>query len=652
MLQSTATATAPSGLNTQGNLLQALTESITPKFAVSYLRVSTAGQASRGGGDDEGFSIPAQREANKRKALSMGALVGKEFVDRGASARSAARPELQKMLEYIKENRERVDYLIVHKVDRLARNRGDDVDITRALAEAGVQLVSASESIDNTPAGMLLHGIMSSIAEFYSQNLSTEVKKGLTQKAKGGGTPNKAPIGYKNIRDVDENGRRNSRVEVDEERATLITLAFNEYATGNWALTALADHVSDLGLETPATRRLPAKPIGKRMLHTILINPYYKGVVKYNGVEHQGRHTSIVDEVTWDKVQEILKSKLNGERTRIHEHYLKSTVFCGKCGARLIIHNAKSRSGARYPYFVCSAKHNKRNDCDQRSLLINEVASQIEALYQRISFTPAFRQLLQDWVVAQIDKLAEESKAEIDRLRKQQEKLERERRKLLQAYYDNAITPDLLKEEQDRIGRALKNITSQLDAYQAEYEEVTSNLNDVFTLLDDCGLAYKLAEDFERRCFNQALFEKIRAYEDKGIEADFAEPFATLLDPSLFVIKGEFERHTRNTQDGRPQKAAHLSLTALLKKCKTKTSTFFSGAGLSKDFLLPKAGIEPARYCYRRILSPVRLPIPPLGLKLKAPPGFEPGVKELQSSALPLGYGAASRDWVLVTRSY
>ena len=42
----------------------------------------------------------------------------------------------------------------------------------------------------------------------------------------------------------------------------------------------------------------------------------------------------------------------------------------------------------------------------------------------------------------------------------------------------------------------------------------------------------------------------------------------------------------------------------------------------------------------RGILSPVRLPIPPLGLAQQAPPGFEPGVKELQSSALPLGYGA------------
>ena len=153
----------------QTGFAQALNDQLTPKFAISYLRVSTPGQAERGGGADEGFSIPAQREANKRKAYSLGAMIGKEFVDRGASARSADRPELQKMLAYIKENRERVDYVIVHKVDRLARNRGDDVDITRALVEANVQLVSASESIDNTPSGMLLHGIMSSIAEFYER---------------------------------------------------------------------------------------------------------------------------------------------------------------------------------------------------------------------------------------------------------------------------------------------------------------------------------------------------------------------------------------------------------------------------------------------------------------------------------------------------
>ena len=315
-------------LNTETNqtdFAQSLADSMAPKFAISYLRVSTQSQAERGGAD-EGFSIPAQREANKRKAISMGAIIGKEFVDRGASARSADRPELQKMLEYIRENRDRVDYVVVHKVDRLARNRGDDIDITRVLNDANVQLVSASESIDNTPSGMLLHGIMSTIAEFYSRNLSTEVKKGMGEKVKNGGTPTRAPMGYRNIRGYDDNGRRDSYVVLDEERAPLIKLAFEKYAAGNWTLRTLAEHLTILGLTTPETPKLPSKPMTKRMLDNIFNNPYYTGVVTYNGVRYPGRHEAIVDVALWDKVQEILQSHHYGEKERIHDHYLKSTV--------------------------------------------------------------------------------------------------------------------------------------------------------------------------------------------------------------------------------------------------------------------------------------------------------------------------------------
>lgn len=284
------------------NPMQAVTASMTPKFAVSYLRVSTRGQAERGGGADEGFSIPAQREANKKKALSMGAMIGKEFVDRGASAKSADRPELQKMLEYVKENTDRVDYVIVHKVDRLARNRGDDIDIMRILRECGVQLVSASESIDDTPAGMLLHGIMSSIAEFYSQNLANEVRKGMGEKVKSGGTPTRAPLGYLNIRRVDDKGREERTVILDEERAPLIKLAFEEFATGNWVASDLAEHLSACGLTTRATPKIPSAPIDKKLLYNILSHPYYKGVVTYKGVEYAGNHPALVDVETWQKV--------------------------------------------------------------------------------------------------------------------------------------------------------------------------------------------------------------------------------------------------------------------------------------------------------------------------------------------------------------
>ena len=88
--------------------------------AVIYLRVSTKEQAQRDG-DREGYSIPAQRDACRRKATALEAAVVEEFADRGESARSADRPELQRLLAYVRSNH--VDYVIVHKVDRLARNR-------------------------------------------------------------------------------------------------------------------------------------------------------------------------------------------------------------------------------------------------------------------------------------------------------------------------------------------------------------------------------------------------------------------------------------------------------------------------------------------------------------------------------------------------
>ncbi|MBK6439185.1 MAG: recombinase family protein [Candidatus Microthrix sp.] len=144
-----------------------------------------------------GYSIPAQREACRRRAETLDADVADEFVDRGESARSSDRPELQRMLTHVSDHS--IDYLIVHKVDRLARNRSDDVTIHMALQAAGVRLVSCSENIDETPSGMLLHGIMGSIAEFYSRNLASEVIKGSVQKAKAGGTISKAPCGYVNV---------------------------------------------------------------------------------------------------------------------------------------------------------------------------------------------------------------------------------------------------------------------------------------------------------------------------------------------------------------------------------------------------------------------------------------------------------------------
>ncbi|WP_036318649.1 recombinase family protein, partial [Microbacterium sp. B24] len=307
--------------------------------AVSYLRVSTKEQAERDG-DPEGYSLPAQREANRRKAESLGAEIVEEFVDRGESARSADRPDLQRMLKFIAENP--VNFVIVHKVDRLARSRADDVTINLAIQQANARLVSVSENIDETPSGMLLHGIMSSIAEFYSRNLANEVVKGMSQKAKTGGTPGRAPIGYRNRAAVNDEGREVRTVVLDDARAPQISWAFEAFATGKYTINQLLDELTARGLTSPPTPKRAARPLTASQLYKILNNSYYLGIVTFQNTSYPGRHTPLVDQSTWRKCQEVFASRLTGEKARVHNHYLKSSLFCGLCESRLIIHYSKN----------------------------------------------------------------------------------------------------------------------------------------------------------------------------------------------------------------------------------------------------------------------------------------------------------------------
>ncbi|MBK6887815.1 MAG: recombinase family protein [Tetrasphaera sp.] len=503
--------------------------------AVSYLRVSTKEQAERDG-DPEGYSIPAQRAANSRKAHSLGAVIVEEFVDRGESARSADREELKRMLAYIQDKP--VKYVIVHKVDRLARNRIDDVEISLALKNAGVTLVSASENIDETPSGMLLHGIMSSIAEFYSRNLATEVVKGMSQKAKTGGTPGRAPIGYRNVIQNNDSGKPVRTIALDPTRAPLIAWAFEAYATGDWTLLKLATELEARGLTTVPTAKAPAKAVRRTQLHAILSNPYYKGVVTYRGIQYpNGRHDKLVDATTWARVQDVLASHRHGEKEREHPHYLRGSIFCGHCASRFIVTIARPRPGQEYPYFVCIGRHQKTTSCERRAAPISLIEELVEVEYARIRLAPEQRQAIQSAVEDYIDRRRDDSEQEVRSLTRQRQRLLDERGKLLQAHYADAIPLDLMKSEQDRIGRQLDQIEGRLAAQATTTTIQKETLTRALDLLENCAQLYEHASDADRRILNQAIFTRIWVY-DETVTGELDDLLAMLTHPDLMVLLG------------------------------------------------------------------------------------------------------------------
>src|SRR5690606_30901963 len=138
---------------------------------------------------------------------------------------------------------------------------------------------------------------------------ATEVTKGLTQKVAQGGTPMRAPIGYLNVRRIDDNGREIRTVEVDPERAPLITWAFEHYATGETSVTGLLRELTARGLLTAPTPTRPSAPLGKNTPYQLLTHRYYAGVIRYTGALPPGAHAPIVEPELFDKVQSLLRAR-------------------------------------------------------------------------------------------------------------------------------------------------------------------------------------------------------------------------------------------------------------------------------------------------------------------------------------------------------
>ncbi len=540
----------------------------TTCLAVSYLRVSTKEQAERGG-RDEGFSIPAQREANLRKARELDAIITEEFVDAGESARKADRPDLMRMIEYVKTHP--VAYCIVHKVDRLARNRADDVAIHLALKEAGVMLVSATENIDETPSGMLLHGIMSTIAEFYSRNLANEVAKGMNQKALTGGTNGKAPIGYLNVRKRDELGREMRVVEPDPDRAALVKWAFEAYATGNYSTITLHEELIDRGLTSVPTPKRPSKAPALSTIQKMLTNPYYKGQVSFRGATYDGLHEPLVATEVWYRVQAVLTAhQTSGEKTQAHDHYLKGSIFCGECGSRLILSNARSSQGVIYPYFLCAGRHSKRTNCERKAMFVPDIEAAVEDYYRNVQIPEHIITALRELITAEFDRLHATARQERHAYTDERDTLRDERAKLLQAHYAGAVPLDLLATEQDRIARRIAFLDAQINAGDIEYDQAKAHLDDRLALAGDCHAIYMSIDDSLRRLANQAFFDKLVVMPDDTVDGEAGEPFNILFDPHLQGLA--VTRHHAMTKSG-PQTG--------------------NVVGLNDDVLVGAEGLEP-----------------------------------------------------------
>ncbi|NUN97415.1 MAG: recombinase family protein, partial [Candidatus Omnitrophica bacterium] len=186
------------------------------KTYAGYIRVSTAKQG------EKGVSLQEQRSAIEGYAVRNNLAVSEWFEERETAAKRG-RPVFNQMLAMLR--RRKVEGVVIHKIDRSARNLKDWADLGD-LIDSGVEVHFAGDSLDlHTRGGRLSADIQAVVAADFIRNLREETRKGMYGRLKQGLYPLAAPLGYL------DRGKGNPK-EIDPARGRLVRYLFERYATG------------------------------------------------------------------------------------------------------------------------------------------------------------------------------------------------------------------------------------------------------------------------------------------------------------------------------------------------------------------------------------------------------------------------------------
>ncbi len=332
--------------------------------AAIYGRVSTEEQA------EVGQSIPAQVRLLEEYSARQGMAVVERFLDEGFSATTDKRPAFQRMIALARAKPRPFDVILVHKMDRFARNREHAIVYKNLLRrECGIDVLSITETFDDTPQGRLMEGIMEVMAEFYSANLGQEVRKGMMEKARRGEALGLAPMGYR----IGETGR----LDPVPGAAEAVRWIFETYASGEMGYYNIAQ-----ALRADGHTRFPGLPTLKwsaQAVRQILRNEAYVGRRVWNvrsnaaggrrrpeeqWVVAEGSHPPLVSTDLFERVQERMKARI-GPRGSLGDYLLRGVVRCEECGSVMYRRRMTGRtsSGGQKEILSCSRYYRGDGGC-------------------------------------------------------------------------------------------------------------------------------------------------------------------------------------------------------------------------------------------------------------------------------------------------
>jgi len=456
--------------------------------AVIYARVSSKEQ------EETGYSLEAQEKLLKDYSVQKEFDLVKVYKVTESASGKQIRKMFIEMVEFASKNG--VTVILCEKIDRLTRNLKDAATASDwVLSKDAREIHFVKENFvvsKNTKAHEnFVWDMKVAMARFYTNNLSEEVRKGQKEKIAQGGYPSKPPIGYKTVGDTGKKFH-----VIDPEKAPFIKKAYEYYVTGEYSMRALIDKLYKEGLRSSSGGK-----IVKSRMEDLLGDPFYYGMMEWNGSLYQGGHEPIISKEIFEKAQYIRSGKKARWITK-HDFIFSKLITCEECKGMI---TAEKQKGAIY--YHCN---HYRNCSQQKYAPERVIESQITEIFGLFGhITPEQAEFLKMKIKERYQGEISYRENAVRELQGHYNALQRRLEVLYNDKLDGTITPQFWATKKAQIDGELKDsseaITNLRDTEGKYFEEKLNILDLAFR----AGEIYEKRSPEEKRQLIKTLFKNM-----------------------------------------------------------------------------------------------------------------------------------------------
>ena len=463
-----------------------------------YVRVSTEEQAR------EGYSVSGQLEKLKAFCISQNWIVEDIYADEGISAKDTKRPELQRMLNDIKEDK--IECVLVYRLDRLTRSVHDLYNMLEVFEENDCKFKSATEVYDTTTAmGRMFITIVAALAQWERENMGERISFGFEEKARQGKIPmTYSPFGF-------TLNKKESKLYVNKKEARVIQIIFEKYTNGLGG-DRVAQYLNERGIYNKNGNKWNGLGIRR-----IIKSHLHKGDFSWNGVVYENTHEPIVSKEVWYKAQDLLKSRRKGVtygKAVSSPFIFSGLIKCESCGTNLVgnytAYQRKDGTQVRNNYYRCRLKNT--GECNSKYHSLSEKRFEKELL-----------RIIKKWdldhLVNEVSKMDLPSEPDViptkNELEKELKKLNDLKKKWQYAWAEELIDHIDFKDRMIETNKKIEDIENELDSYEKKSNTRTFTESEIINVLKDIENQWTYLDALEKKTMLHEIIKEFRIERSK-----------------------------------------------------------------------------------------------------------------------------------------